>query len=242
MFAYILLKLVICFDWYFNYERYRDVQKRHIGPLIDVKSWDVIKKLIERGEVESLRKKNADKIFCNLRNPKEEGGIKITIEHLEEKLTNYIEWQHMKQAVPRELHDFDDRIQREIMEIKEKGKWIEKMMRFMRRRGYVLDLEPTVMDKVRSGPHQNLFHRKNNFNGKVDAANNFARGHHSNEMDKMAEERSNQEQHRNCFLRFSPAFGLDDSSLLLKTENFMVGKNSKTFFSTFLSLTPLFGV
>jgi len=43
---------------------------------------------------------------------------------------------------------------------------------------------PTVMDEVRSGPHQKLFHPNDKFNGKVDAAHNFARGHHSNEMDK----------------------------------------------------------
>lgn len=42
---------------------------------------------------------------------------------------------------------------------------------------------PTVMDEVRSEP-QKLFHPNEKFNGKVDAANNFARGHHSNEMDK----------------------------------------------------------
>merc|ERR1719354_688403 len=133
--VYMALTLYIVFNGNFNYERYKDVQKRNIGTLIDVKSWDVIKSLIERREVESLRRKNADKIFCKLRNPTEEGGIKITIEHLRErnfsigdmcrlqvpmeKLTNFIEWQYLKQPAIKRLKQ---RLKKKPVETKDSKK------------------------------------------------------------------------------------------------------------------------
>eukprot|EP00917_Polyrhabdina_sp_WS-2016_P026532 GHVP01056946.1.p1 GENE.GHVP01056946.1~~GHVP01056946.1.p1 ORF type:complete len:152 (+),score=20.34 GHVP01056946.1:44-499(+) len=42
-----------------------------------------------------------------------------------------------------------------------------------------LDLEPTVVDEVRSGAYKQLFHPEQLINGKEDAANNFARGHYT---------------------------------------------------------------
>jgi hypothetical protein len=42
-----------------------------------------------------------------------------------------------------------------------------------------LDLEPTVLDDIRSGPHKELYHPESFLHGSQDAANNFARGHYS---------------------------------------------------------------
>merc|ERR1712061_535490 len=41
------------------------------------------------------------------------------------------------------------------------------------------DLEPTVVDDVRTGPFQAMYHPEFLLNGKEDAANNFARGHYT---------------------------------------------------------------
>jgi len=42
-----------------------------------------------------------------------------------------------------------------------------------------LDLEPTVVDEVRTGTYRQLFHPEQLISGKEDAANNFARGHYT---------------------------------------------------------------
>merc|ERR1712216_486139 len=42
-----------------------------------------------------------------------------------------------------------------------------------------LDLEPTVIDEVRTGAYRQLFHPEQLISGKEDAANNFARGHYT---------------------------------------------------------------
>eukprot|EP00439_Symbiodinium_sp_Y106_P005878 s10743_g1.t1 len=41
------------------------------------------------------------------------------------------------------------------------------------------DLEPTVVDEVRTGTYRQLFHPEQLISGKEDAANNFARGHYT---------------------------------------------------------------
>ena len=48
------------------------------------------------------------------------------------------------------------------------------------------DLEPTVIDEVRTGAYCELFHLEQLINGKENAANNFARGHYTigKEIDK----------------------------------------------------------
>jgi hypothetical protein len=48
-------------------------------------------------------------------------------------------------------------------------------------RAVFLDLEPTVIDEVRTGAYRQLFHPEQLINGKEDAANNFARGHYTSE-------------------------------------------------------------
>merc|ERR1711997_332854 len=45
--------------------------------------------------------------------------------------------------------------------------------------GITVDLEPTVVDDVRTGPYSQMFHPEFLLNGKEDAANNFARGHYT---------------------------------------------------------------
>lgn len=44
-------------------------------------------------------------------------------------------------------------------------------------RSVYIDLEPTVVDEVRTGKYKDLFHPDNLLSGKEDASNNFARGH-----------------------------------------------------------------
>ena len=56
-----------------------------------------------------------------------------------------------------------------------------------------LDLEPTVIDEVRTGAYRQLFHPEQLISGKEDAANNFARGHYTigKETVDVALDRSN---------------------------------------------------
>ena len=42
-----------------------------------------------------------------------------------------------------------------------------------------MDLEPTVVDEVRTGTYRQLFHPEQLISGKEDAANNYARGHYT---------------------------------------------------------------
>jgi len=46
-------------------------------------------------------------------------------------------------------------------------------------RQITVDLEPSVVDDVRTGPRAQMFHPEFLLNGKEDAANNFARGHYT---------------------------------------------------------------
>lgn len=46
-------------------------------------------------------------------------------------------------------------------------------------RALFVDLEPTVIDEVRTGLYRQLFHPEQLISGKEDAANNFARGHYT---------------------------------------------------------------
>ena len=49
-------------------------------------------------------------------------------------------------------------------------------------RAVFLDLEPTVVDEVRTGTYRQLFHPEQLISGKEDAANNFARGHYTSKQ------------------------------------------------------------
>ena len=46
-------------------------------------------------------------------------------------------------------------------------------------RAVFVDLEPTVVDEVRTGAYRQLFHPEQMVTGKEDAANNYARGHYT---------------------------------------------------------------
>jgi Tubulin/FtsZ family, GTPase domain len=46
-------------------------------------------------------------------------------------------------------------------------------------RAIFVDLEPSVIDEVRTGKYRQLFHPDQLISGKEDAANNFARGHYT---------------------------------------------------------------
>lgn len=46
-------------------------------------------------------------------------------------------------------------------------------------RSLFLDLEPTVVDEIRTGTYRQLFHPEQLVSGKEDAANNYARGHYT---------------------------------------------------------------
>lgn len=49
-------------------------------------------------------------------------------------------------------------------------------------RAVFVDLEPTVIDEVRTGTYRQLFHPEQLISGKEDAANNFARGHYTSNL------------------------------------------------------------
>jgi tubulin alpha len=46
-------------------------------------------------------------------------------------------------------------------------------------RSLFIDLEPTVIDEIRTGKYKDLFHPEQLITGKEDAANNYARGHYT---------------------------------------------------------------
>ncbi|KAJ7391815.1 Tubulin alpha-1A chain [Desmophyllum pertusum] len=46
-------------------------------------------------------------------------------------------------------------------------------------RAIFVDLEPTVIDEIRTGTYRQLFHPEQLVTGKEDAANNYARGHYT---------------------------------------------------------------
>ncbi|KAJ6702764.1 TUBULIN [Salix viminalis] len=111
-------------------------------------------------------------------------------------------------------------------------------------RAIFLDLEPTVIDEVRTGTYRQLFHPEQLISGKEDAANNFARGHYTvgkeivdlclDRVRKLAD---------NCtglqgFLVFSAVGGGTGSglgSLLLERLSVDYGKKSKLGFTIYPS-------
>ncbi|CAH0559629.1 unnamed protein product [Brassicogethes aeneus] len=52
-------------------------------------------------------------------------------------------------------------------------------------RALFIDLEPTVIDEVRTGTYRQLFHPEQLITGKEDAANNYARGHYTLGNEKL---------------------------------------------------------
>ncbi|KAF5182032.1 Tubulin alpha chain [Thalictrum thalictroides] len=111
-------------------------------------------------------------------------------------------------------------------------------------RAVFVDLEPTVIDEVRTGAYRQLFHPEQLISGKEDAANNFARGHYTigkeivdlclDRIRKLAD---------NCtglqgFLVFNAVGGGTGSglgSLLLERLSVDYGKKSKLGFTVYPS-------
>lgn len=111
-------------------------------------------------------------------------------------------------------------------------------------RAVFLDLEPTVVDEVRSGPYKQLYHPEQLITGKEDAANNYARGHYTvgKEIVETALDRI-RKLADNCsglqgFLVFSSVGGGTGSglgSLLLDRISCDYGKKSKLGFTVYPS-------
>ena len=107
-----------------------------------------------------------------------------------------------------------------------------------------LDLEPTVIDEVRTGAYRQLFHPEQLISGKEDAANNFARGHYTigKEIVDLALDRI-RKLADNCtglqgFLVFNAVGGGTGSglgSLLLERLSVDYGKKSKLGFTIYPS-------
>jgi tubulin alpha len=107
-----------------------------------------------------------------------------------------------------------------------------------------LDLEPTVIDEVRTGTYRQLFHPEQLISGKEDAANNFARGHYTigkeivdlclDRIRKLADQCTGLQG----FLVFNSVGGGTGSglgSLLLERLSVDYGKKSKLGFTVYPS-------
>lgn len=111
-------------------------------------------------------------------------------------------------------------------------------------RAIYLDLEPTVIDEVRTSSYRHLFHPDQLITGKEDAANNYARGHYTvgKEIVDLALDRI-RKLADNCnglqgFLVFHSTGGGTGSglgSLLLERLSIDYGKKSKLGFTVFPS-------
>eukprot|EP01133_Synstelium_polycarpum_P012302 gene12302-14427_t len=111
-------------------------------------------------------------------------------------------------------------------------------------RAIFLDLEPTVIDEIRTGPYKDLFHPEQLISGKEDAANNYARGHYTvgkeiidtclDRIRKLTEQCTGLQG----FLVFHSVGGGTGSgfgSLLLQRLSFDYGKKSKLDFCVYPS-------
>ncbi|ETO31401.1 Alpha-tubulin [Reticulomyxa filosa] len=111
-------------------------------------------------------------------------------------------------------------------------------------RTVMVDLEPTVIDEVRTGTYRQLFHPEQLISGKEDAANNYARGHYTigkevidlvlDRIRKLAD---------NCtglqgfmvYHSFGGGTGSGFGSLLLERLSVDYGKKSKIEFAVYPS-------
>merc|ERR1739847_190002 len=109
-------------------------------------------------------------------------------------------------------------------------------------RAVFVDLEPTVVDEVRTGTYRQLFHPEQLISGKEDAANNYARGHYTigKEMVDIVLDRirklSDQCTGLQGFLvfhSFGGGTGSGFTSLLMERLSVDYGKKSKLEFSVY---------
>jgi tubulin alpha len=111
-------------------------------------------------------------------------------------------------------------------------------------RAVFVDLEPTVVDEIRTGTFRQLFHPEQIINGKEDAANNYARGHYTagkeiidltlDRIRKLADQCSGLQGFL-LFHSFGGGTGTGFGSLLLERLSVDFAKKSKFEFAVFPS-------
>ncbi|NWW51618.1 TBA4A protein, partial [Pedionomus torquatus] len=109
-------------------------------------------------------------------------------------------------------------------------------------RAVFIDLEPTVIDEIRTGPYHALFHPEQLISGKEDAANNYARGHYTigkeiidtvlSRIRKMADQCSGLQGFL-VFHSFGGGTGSGFTSLLMERLSVEYSKKSKLEFSVY---------
>ncbi|GAB6032130.1 Tubulin alpha-3C/D chain [Chamberlinius hualienensis] len=109
-------------------------------------------------------------------------------------------------------------------------------------RAVFADLEPTVVDEIRTGTYKQLFHPEQLITGKEDAANNYARGHYTvgkevidlvcDRIRKLTENMKSLQGFL-VFHSFGGGTGSGFTSLLLERLSADYGKKSKLVFSIY---------
>ncbi|KAI3357812.1 hypothetical protein L3Q82_016194, partial [Scortum barcoo] len=101
-------------------------------------------------------------------------------------------------------------------------------------RAVFVDLEPTVIDEVRTGTYRQLFHPEQLITGKEDAANNYARGHYTigKEIIDLVLDRIRKLGFL-VFHSFGGGTGSGFTSLLMERLSVDYGKKSKLEFSIY---------
>ncbi|XP_029472709.1 tubulin alpha-3 chain-like isoform X2 [Rhinatrema bivittatum] len=109
-------------------------------------------------------------------------------------------------------------------------------------RAVFVDLEPTVIDEIRTGTYRTLFHPEQLLTGKEDAANNYARGHYTvgkemadpvlDRIRKMADQCSGLQGFL-VFNSFGGGTGSGFTSLLMEQFSNFYSKQSKLQFSVY---------
>ncbi|KAG9317486.1 Tubulin/FtsZ, GTPase domain-containing protein [Chiua virens] len=109
-------------------------------------------------------------------------------------------------------------------------------------RSLYIDLEPGVVDEVKTGPYRSLFHPETMITGKEDAANNYARGHYTvgkelidPVMDKLRRLADNASGLQGFFVfhSFGGGTGSGFGALLLERLSTDYGKKSKLEFCVY---------
>ncbi|XP_022081704.1 tubulin alpha-3 chain-like [Acanthaster planci] len=109
-------------------------------------------------------------------------------------------------------------------------------------RAVFIDLEPTVVDEVRTGTYRQLFHPEQLITGKEDAANNYARGHYTvgkeridlvmDRVRKLADQCTGLQGFL-IFHSFGGGTGSGFTSLLMERLSVDYGKKSKLEFAIY---------
>ncbi|NXT02884.1 TBA1A protein, partial [Jacana jacana] len=109
-------------------------------------------------------------------------------------------------------------------------------------RAIFVDLEPSVIDEIRTGTYHTLFHPEQLISGKEDAANNYARGHYSigkEIIDLVVDKARKMTEHCSglqgflVFHSFGGGTGSGFTSLLMERLSVEYSKKSKLEFSVY---------